>query len=104
MIPVPPEHSLVLSAMLFGIGLFGFLARKNAIAILASLELMLNAVSIQFLAFAARPGMDALSGHVFVVFIILISAAEAAVALAIFITLYRLLKDDRVEEIRSLKG
>jgi NADH:ubiquinone oxidoreductase subunit K len=101
---IPVVHFLYLSAILFGIGLFGVLARKNAISVLMGIELMLNAVNINFLAFAKFWGQGSLTGPVFVVFIITIAAAEAAVALAIVISIYRQLKSANVDEAHYLKG
>jgi NADH-quinone oxidoreductase subunit K len=99
---IPLAHFLYLAALLFGIGLFGVLARKNAISVLMGIELMLNAVNINFLAFAKHWG--GLSGPVFAVFVITIAAAEAAVALAIIIAIYRQMKSTNVDEIHSLQG
>lgn len=83
------EHYLVLSAALFCIGLFGVLAKRNAVAILMSIEIMLNAVNIDLVAFSHYVPGAFPTGQVFAIFIITVAAAEAAVGLAIIITLYR---------------
>lgn len=104
MTTVPIIHFLYLAAVLFGIGLFGVLARKNAISVLMGIELMLNAVNINYLAFAKYWNWKSLAGPVFVVFVITIAAAEAAVALAIVISIYRQMKSTNVDEVHSLRG
>lgn len=101
---VPVVHFLYLAAVLFSVGLFGVLVRKNAISVLMGIELMLNAVNINYLAFARYWNWNSLTGPVFVVFVITIAAAEAAVALAIVIAIYRQMKSANVDEIRSLRG
>ena len=81
---VPISYYLVLSAVLFGLGVVAFVFKRNIITIFMSIELMLNAVNLAFVAFAARS--DQLEGQVFVFFVIVVAAAEAAVGLAIIIT------------------
>jgi len=83
------EHYLALSAVLFAIGLYGVLAKRNMIAILLCIEIMLNAVNIAMVAFSRYIVPVELTGQVFVIFIMAVAAAEAAVALAIIIALYR---------------
>ena len=83
------EHYLILSAVLFSIGLYGALAKRNAIVILMSIELMLNAVNIAMVAFSRYIVPLQLTGQVFVIFIMVVAAAEAAVGLAIIIAIYR---------------
>lgn len=83
------EHYLVLSAVLFSIGLYGALAKRNAIVILMSIEIMLNAVNIAMVAFSRHVVPLLLTGQVFTIFIIVVAAAEAAVGLAIIIAIYR---------------
>jgi NADH-quinone oxidoreductase subunit K len=100
---IPVVHFLYLAILLFGIGLFGVLIRKNAISVLMGVELMLNAVNINYLAFAKYWNWNTLSGPVFVVFVITIAAAEAAVALAIIISIYRQMKSANVDEVHYLK-
>ncbi len=83
------EHYLILSAVLFSIGLYGALAKRNAIIILMSIELMLNAVNIAMVAFSRYIVPLLLTGQVFAIFIIVVAAAEAAVGLAIILAIYR---------------
>jgi NADH:ubiquinone oxidoreductase subunit K len=83
------EHYLILSAILFSIGLYGVLAKRNAIIILISIELMLNAVNVAMVAFSRYIVPLLLTGQVFALFIIVVAAAEAAVGLAIIIAIYR---------------
>jgi NAD(P)H-quinone oxidoreductase subunit 4L len=83
------EHYLVLSAILFSIGLYGALAKRNAIVILMSIELMLNAVNIAMVAFSRYIVPLLLTGQIFAIFIMVVAAAEAAVGLAIIIAIYR---------------
>lgn len=85
----PLEHMLILSAVLFCAGLYTILTRKNAVAILMGVELVLNAANINFVAFAQYTRIGGVHGIVFTVFVILLAAAEAAVALAIVIGIYR---------------
>jgi len=83
------EHYLMLSAILFSIGLYGALAKRNAIVILMSIELMLNAVNIAMVAFSSYIVPELLTGQVFALFIMVVAAAEVAVGLAIIIAIYR---------------
>lgn len=83
------EHYLMLSAILFSIGLYGALAKRNAIVILMSIEIMLIAVSISMVAFSRYIVPLLLTGQVFAIFIMVVAAAEAAVGLAIIIAIYR---------------
>ena len=83
------EHYLILSALLFSIGLYGALAKRNIIIILMSIELMLNAVNIAMVAFSRFVTPALLTGQVFAIFVIVVAAAEAAVGLAIIIAVYR---------------
>lgn len=101
---VPIIHFLYFSLALFCIGLFGVLARKNAISVLLGIEMMLSAVNINYLAFAKYWNWNSLSGPIFVIFVIAVGAAEVAVALAIVIAVYRQWKSANVDEVRSLKG
>ncbi len=100
---IPLNHYLILGAILFSLGVFGALTRRNAIAILMSIELMLNAVSLNFIAFARYLPQPMLQGQVFAIFIITIAAAEAAVGLAIVLGLYRNFKTVNVDEINLMK-
>ena len=83
------EHYLILSAILFSIGLYGALVKRSAIVILMSIEIMLAAVSIAMVAFSRYIVPILLTGQVFVIFIMVVAAAEAAVGLAIIIAIYR---------------
>jgi NADH-quinone oxidoreductase subunit K len=91
---------LILSAALFTIGLIGVIVRRNMIVVLMCIELMLNAVNINLVAFSHR--LSSLEGQVFAIFIITIAAGEAAVGLAIIIQLYRLKTTLNVDEAREL--
>lgn len=83
------NHYLILSAILFAIGLYGVLAKRNAIIILMSIEIMLNAVNIALVAFSRYITPTLLTGQVFALFVIVVAAAETAVGLAIIIAIYR---------------
>ncbi len=96
------DQYLVFGALLFLIGLAGFLSRRNVFVMLMSLELMLNAVNVNFIAFAKH--MGDIGGQMMVLFIISIAAADAAVAFAIIIALYRLKGTTSVEALRALRG
>jgi NADH:ubiquinone oxidoreductase subunit K len=100
---VPLSWYLILAALLFSIGVYGVLARRNAIAILMSIELMLNAVNINLVAFARYTTPVMLTGQVFAIFIMMIAAAEAAVGLALIISVYRNMRHIRVDDIRLMK-
>jgi NADH-quinone oxidoreductase subunit K len=93
---------LILSATMFSIGVVGVVLRRNIIVILMCVELMLNAVNINFIAFSSRLG--SLEGQIFAIFIIAVAAGEAAVGLAIAIQLYRLKSSVNVDEARQLNG
>ncbi|MCZ6598996.1 MAG: NADH-quinone oxidoreductase subunit NuoK [Planctomycetota bacterium] len=105
---VPTEHLLLLAALLFCLGVFGFLVRRNIIVVLASIELMLNAANLTFLAASrhhtALTGEPDLDGPIFALFVILVAAAEAAVGLALVIALYRLKQTVRLDAASELKG
>ena len=104
---VPTEHLLVLAAVLFGLGVLGFLVRRNVIVVLASIELMLNAANLSFLAasrhWAGTGGGEPMQGPVFALFVILVAAAEAAVGLAIIIALFRHRESLNPDAFTSLK-
>ena len=97
------EHYLVLSVILFSIGLYGALAKRNAIVILMCIEIMLNAVNIAMVAFSRYIVPELLTGQVFAIFIMVVAAAEAAVGLAIIITIYRNRETIDVTEINLMK-
>ncbi|MBX3630341.1 MAG: NADH-quinone oxidoreductase subunit NuoK [Nitrosomonas sp.] len=97
------SHYLVLGAILFAIGIVGiFLNRKNIIIILMSIELMLLAVNINFVAFSHY--LQDISGQIFVFFILTVAAAEAAIGLAILVVLFRNLRTINVDDLDRLKG
>lgn len=101
----PLHHYLLLSALLFSIGLAGALTRRNAILALIGIELMLNAANLNFIAFwRYGPNPEALTGVMFVIFSIGIAAAEAAVGLALIISIYRHYKTTNLDQIDSMKG
>ena len=100
---IPVSHILILSTLLFFTGMFGFFTRRNLIAMLMSVELMLNSVNINFIAFNKYLYPGQADGLFFTIFIITIAAAEAAVAIAIIINLYRNYKSIDVEEADELK-
>ena len=87
--PVGLEHYLILSVVLFSIGLYGVLAKRNAVIILMCIEIMLNAVNIALIAFSRYVTPTMLYGQVFAIFVIAVAAAETAVGIAIIITIYR---------------
>jgi NADH:ubiquinone oxidoreductase subunit K len=89
MVSIGLEHYLILSAVLFSIGLYGALAKRNIIIILMCIELMLNAVNIAMVAFSRFVTPALLTGQIFAIFVMVVAAAEAAVGLAIVISLYR---------------
>jgi NADH-quinone oxidoreductase subunit K len=98
---VPLSHVLVLSLILFTLGAAGFIIRRNVITIFMCIELMLNAVNLAFIAFARRLGD--LNGQLFVFFVIVVAAAEAAVGLAIIVALYRNRNSLAVDDVDSMK-
>jgi NADH:ubiquinone oxidoreductase subunit K len=100
---VPLENYLVLSAIIFSLGVYGVLARRSAVLILMSVELMLNAVSLNFIAFAAYLDPERITGIVFAVFVITVAAAEVGLALAIVIRLFRDRATSMVDEVATLK-
>jgi len=100
---------LILSAFLFCTGIYGVLARKNAVLVLMSIELMLNAVNINLVAFAAfnaetEPIRQAVSGQIFALFVITIAAAEVGVGLAIVLLIYRNLRSADLDDVDEMRG
>lgn len=98
---VPIAWYLILSAALFSIGVFAFLIKRNVISIFMSIELMLNAVNLAFVAFANR--WHQVSGQIFVFFVMVVAAAEAAVGLAIIIAVFRSRNTLNVDQINLMK-
>lgn len=101
---IPLEAVLVLAAALFCIGLFGALARRNMISILMGVELMLNAVNINLIAVWRYLEPSLITGQSFAIFIITVAAAEAAVGLAMIISVYRTWATSNVDQVDSLQG
>jgi len=97
------NHYLTLGGILFVIGLFGALAKKNAVAVLMGIELMLNAVNINLVAFNRFLNPDKVVGQVFAIFVIVVAAVEVAVGLAIVINLYRQRLNTSIDEADWLK-
>ena len=97
------EHYLVLSAVLFAIGLFGVLTKRNAVIILMCLELMLNAVNITLVAFSSYVVPALLTGQVFAIFVMVVAAAEVAVGLAVILAIYRGLVDIDITKTNLMK-
>ena len=93
---------LYISAILFSMGLYGVITRRNGIAVLMGVELILNSANINFVAFARFGGMN-FSGQVFALFVIIMAAAEAAVALAIIINVFNNLDTVNIDDARELK-
>jgi len=98
---VPTTYYIALSAVLFGLGVLAFIFKRNIISIFMSIELMLNAVNLAFVAFSQRTGK--LDGQVFVLFVIIVAAAEAAVGLGIIILIARNRQSLNVERVDLLK-
>ena len=103
MISVGLEHYLVLSAVLFSIGLYGVLSKSNAVVILMCIEIMLNAVNIALVAFSRYVVPLLLTGQIFTIFVIVVAAAEAAVGIAIIIAIYRNRQSVDVEKFDLMK-
>ena len=100
------EHYLTVSALLFCIGIFGVISRRNLLVIYMSLELMLNAANLAFVSlsrFSQFPGGNGLDGQVMVFFVITVAAAEVAVGLALIVALYRKRASAHVEDLNALK-
>jgi NADH:ubiquinone oxidoreductase subunit K len=97
------EHYLLLSAVLFTIGLYGALTRRNAIIIFMCIELMLNAVNITMVAFSRYIVPTLLTGQVFAIFIIVVAAAEVAVGMAIVLAIYRGVQDIDITKVDLMK-
>lgn len=96
------EHFLVVGAILFSLGMFAIITRKNAIMVLMGLELVLNSANVNFIAFAKYGGMN-IEGHIAALFVIILAAAEAAVALAIVLNIYQNYRHINVDEVSDLK-
>jgi NADH:ubiquinone oxidoreductase subunit K len=97
------SHYLIISAALFSLGIMAILTRKNAVNVLMGVELILNSANINLVAFSRFSSAN-LDGQLFAIFVIVIAAAEAAVGLAIVLSMYRLLKSVNLDKADSLKG
>jgi NADH-quinone oxidoreductase subunit K len=95
-------HFLLVSAILFSLGLYGIITRKNAIMVLMGIELILNSANINFIAFSRYSAMN-LDGHLTAIFVIILAACEAAVALAIVLNIYQQFNTVNVDEVHELK-
>ncbi len=96
------NHFLVVSSILFGLGIFGIITRKNAVMVLMGIELILNSANINFIAFA-KYGNFGYQGQIMALFVIVLAAAEAAIALAIVLNIYKTFSNVNVDEIDTLK-
>ena len=101
---IPVQFYLVISTLLFFIGVFGFIARKNLMGLLMSIELILNAVNINFVAFNRYLFPNQIEGYIYSLFIIVVAAAETAVAIAIIMNVYRRMGNETVKSIKELKN
>src|SRR6185295_9467408 len=99
---VPPSWYLILSAILFALGVLGFLLRRNIITVFMSIELMLNAVNLSFVTFSYV--LKRVDGHIFSFFVMVVAAAEAAVGLAIILTVFKNRQTLEIDEVSSLKN
>jgi len=99
---VPINYFLILSAFLFCAGAYGVLARRNSVLVLMSIELMLNAVNLNLVAFSTQ--VQNVSGQVFALFVITIAAAEVGIGLAIVLLIYRNLRSPDLDRVEQLKG
>ena len=100
---IPIEHFLIVSTIMFFIGVCGFIIRRNLVTMLMAVELILNSVNINFVVFNRYLYPDQLQGHFFSLFIVGIAAAEASVAIALIINIYRKMKNIEVENVNELK-
>ena len=98
---IPLTHILILSALLFSIGVLGVMLRRNVIVIFMSIELMLNAVNLSFIGFSRS--LDSMTGVVFIFFIIVVAAAEAVVGLSIILAIYRTRKSLNIDDFNLLR-
>ena len=98
------EHYLILSAILFSIGLVGALVKRNVVAVLMSLEIMFNAVNLAFIAFGRFVTPTLMTGNIFVLFIVTVAAAEVALGLAIIIALFRARESVDLTAVGRMKG
>jgi len=100
---IPIQHFLIVSTIMFFIGVCGFIIRRNLITILMAVELILNSVNINFVIFNRYLYPDQLQGHFFAIIVVGIAAAEASVAIALIINIYRKLKNIDVENVNEIR-
>jgi NADH:ubiquinone oxidoreductase subunit K len=100
---IPLENFLIVSSILFSLGIYGVLARRNAVHILMSVELMLNAVAVNFVAFAVYTDGEMFHGLIFAIFVIAIAAAEVGLALGIILRVFRSRMTANVDEVNQLR-
>jgi NADH:ubiquinone oxidoreductase subunit K len=100
---IPLENFLIVSAILFTLGIYGVLTRRNAVLILMAIELMLNAVAINFIAFAVYTDGEVFRGLIFAIFVIIIAAAEVGLALGIILRVFRSRATANVDEVDTLR-
>jgi NADH-quinone oxidoreductase subunit K len=101
--PIGLEHFLIVAALLFSMGILAVATRRNAVSVLMGVELILNAANLNLVAFA-RYTDSGIEGHVFAIFVIVLAAAEAAVALAIVLNIYRNHQQVNVDQMSTLRG
>ena len=99
---MPINYFLILSAFLFCVGAYGVLARRNSVLVLMSIELMLNAVNLNLVAFSTQ--VNNVSGQIFALFVITIAAAEVGIGLAIVLLIFRNLRSPDLDQVEQLKG
>jgi NADH-quinone oxidoreductase subunit K len=99
---VPLSWYLILSAVLFALGIAGFLLRRNVITVFMSIELMLNAVNLSFITFSYQ--LKQVNGHIFSFFVMVVAAAEAAVGLAIILTVFKNRSTLNIDDVSSMKN
>ena len=99
--PVPLSWYLLLSAILFALGVAGFIYRKSVITVFMSIELMLNAVNLSFISFSYQ--LQRIDGHIYSFFVMVVAAAEAAVGLAIILTIFKNRRTLQIDEVDSMK-
>lgn len=102
MIQVGLTHFLIISSILFSLGIYGIITRKNAVMVLMGIELILNSANINFVAFS-KFGNLGINGQIIALFVIILAAAEAAIALAIVLNIYKTFTNVNVDEIDNLK-
>ncbi len=100
---IPLESFLFVSAILFSLGVYGVLSRRNAVQILMAVELMLNAVAVNFVAFATYTDGELFRGLIFAIFVIIVAAAEVGIGLAIIVSIFRRRQSANVDDLSLLR-